>query len=400
MHRLLLRPAVLRDRAGENSSRVTVLELFFDLVFVFAITQLSHTLLGHLTVRGPIEVTVLLMATWWVWMYTTWATNWVDPGTGSVRLLLLVLMFGGLLFSTSIPDAFGDTGLVFAVAYSIMQIGRTLFLLAALWGRAERRTMARIIAWFAASAPFWVVGGLVEGDARLVLWIVALAIDYLAPSAGYRIPGRGRVAATDWQISPSHMAERCGLFIIIALGESVLVAGATYTELEHTLPVVVAFAAAFVGSVSLWWIYFGTIAEQATRHFEEEASPGRMAVVAYTYLHLPIVAGIIVVAVGDELALAHPEGHSDTATVLTVVGGPAVFLLGTLLFKVVSAIGRFPVSHAVGLVLLLVLIPLADGISPLVLTCLTTGILLVIGAFEAIANRRTARQQREAVFQM
>jgi len=165
------------------------------------------------------------------------------------------------------------------------------------------------------------------------------------------------------------------------------------------LPVVAAFVAAFASSVTLWWIYFGTIADQATRHFEEVANPGQLAVSAYTYLHLPIVAGIIIVAVGDELVLAHPEGHSDMRTVLTVVGGPMIFLLGTLLFKVVSAIGRFPVSHAVGLALLLVLIPLADNLSPLALGWLTTGVLFVVGGLEAFSNRPTARVASEPAVQ-
>ncbi len=397
MHRLMLRSDTLRDRAGLNASRVTSLELFFDLVFVLAITQLSHTLLGHLSVRGALEITILLMATWWTWNYTNWATNWVDPQRGPIRLLLVLLMFGGLVFSTSIPHAFEDAGLTLAVAYSATQIGRTLFLISAFYGRREHLTMVRIAIWFIVSAPVWVAGALVEGDARLVLWVVALAIDYIGPSVGYWLPRLGAATTTDWDISPAHMAERCGLFIIIALGESVLVAGATFTDLDRTFPVVAAVVAAFVGSVTLWWIYFGTIADQATRHFEEVANPGRMAVSAYTYLHLPIVAGIIVVAVGDELVLAHPEGHSDMRTILTVVGGPMLFLIGTLLFKVVSAIGRFPVSHVVGLGLLLVLIPLADALSPLVLAVLTTAILFVVGGVEAVATRRIGRSVSPAI---
>ncbi len=397
MYRLTLRSDTLRDRSGLNASRVTSLELFFDLVFVFAITQLSHTLLGHLSVRGALEITVLLMATWWMWMYTTWATNWVDPQSAPIRLMLVLLMFGGLVFSTSIPGAFGDTGLTLAIAYSVIQIGRTLFLISAFIGRREHLSMVRIALWFAVSAPIWLAGALAEGDARLILWGVALAIDYVAPSVGYRVPRLGPALTTDWDISPAHMAERCGLFIIIALGESVLVAGATFTDLERTFPVVASFVAAFAGSVTLWWIYFGTIADQAAHHFEKVTDPGSTAIVAYTYLHLPIVAGIIVVAVGDELVLAHPEGHSDLETILTVVGGAMLFLLGTLLFKVVSAIGRFPVSHVIGLGLLLVLIPLAGALSPLTLSLLTTGILFVVGGAEAVANRRVGRLGSPAI---
>ncbi len=399
MYRLKIRSDNLRDRSAEDGSRVTSMELFFDLVFVFAITQLSHTLLEHLSVRGALEVGLLLMATWWTWMYTTWATNWVNPLLGPIRLMLILLMFGGLFFSTSIPGAFGNTGLALAVAYSVIQLGRSLFLISAFMGRREHLSMVRIAIWFGVSAVPWIAGGLAEGNARLALWIVALAIDYFAPSAGYQVPVLGKASTADWDISPRHMAERCGLFIIIALGESVLVAGATFTDLERTLPVVAAFVAAFAGSVALWWIYFGTIADQASRHFEEVENPGQLAIVAYTYLHLPIVAGIIVVAVGDELVLAHPEGQTGMPTVVTLVGGPMIFLLGTLLFKVVSAIGRFPVSHVIGLALLAVLIPLAGNLSPLTVGWLTTGILVLVGGIEAAANRRVGRVADQPIIQ-
>jgi low temperature requirement protein LtrA len=380
---------LLRDRGEHESSRVTYVELFFDLVFVFAITQLSHTMLAHFTTRGVVEVTLLLMAMWWVWNYTSWITNWLDPRLSPVRLMLLVLMFGCLLLSTSIPHAFGDTGRTFAVAYVLVQLGRSLFMVWALRGYApdNERNFWRISAWFGFSAPFWLAGGFVEGDARLVLWLIGLAIDYLGPVSGFRLPVLGPSQTSTWDISPAHLAERCGLFVIIALGESILVSGATFADLDRSFVTVAAFVTAFVGSLSMWWVYFGTVADQAGRHFEAAANPGQVARTAYTYLHLPIIAGIIVVAVGDELVLAHPEGHSGTETIIAVIGGPALYLLGTFLFKVVSSLGRFPVSHLVGFALLLVVLLVARELSPLLLSGITTVILLVVAGWESIAAR-------------
>lgn len=374
---------LLRSRGGHEAGRVTFVELFFDLVFVFAITQLSHSFLAHLTPLGALETLILLVAVWWVWINTSWCTNWLDPQTTPVRLMLFALMLGGLVVSTSIPQAFSARGWAFALAFAAMQIGSPLFML---WATRERdpgnyRNFQRIAVWRVIAAILWVAGACVEGHARLAIWAVALLIESIAPANGYYVPGLGRSVSEDWKVEGGHIAERCGLFIILSLGESVLVIGATFSEQPWTAATVAAFVSSFVGSVTLWWIYFNVGAEKGTRAISESGDPGRLARLAYTYLHIPIVAGIIVCAVADELVLAHPGGHTDLKTALAVVGGPALYLIGNIVFKH-SLWGRMPLSHLVGLGLLALHLPAAAVAPPLALGIGTTLVLVIVAAWE------------------
>jgi low temperature requirement protein LtrA len=166
------RSDLLRTRREHEHAKVGFVELFFDLVFVFAITQLSHALLEHFTLLGAIQTTLLLMAVWWVWVYTTWVTNWLDPETPGVRLMLFVLMLAGLVLSTSLPEAFGTRGLAFAAAYVFMQVGRSLFMVWALGAHSprNRRNFQRITVWLALSGVCWIAGGLADGTTRFGLW--------------------------------------------------------------------------------------------------------------------------------------------------------------------------------------------------------------------------------------
>ena len=378
---------LLRERGGEQSTKVTFVELFFDLVFVFAVTQLSHSLLEHLTLMGAVQTALLLMAVWWVWIYTSWATNWLDPEKTAVRLMLFVLMMAGLVLSTSIPLAFESKGLVFAGTYVFMQVGRGLFTMWAMrrTSPGNYRNFQRINAWLVFSAAFWIAGAFAEAEVRLELWAVALLIEYVSPSVGFWTPGLGRSTTVDWDIEGSHLAERCGLFIIIALGESILVTGAKFGNLPWTLPTVVAFAIAFIGSVAMWWIYFNIGAERASRHISTSTDPGRLGRVAYTYLHLPLVAGIIVAAVGDELLLAHPGGHTNLETAAVQLGGPALYLFGNLLFKRATTANRTGLSHLVGLLLLAAMTPLALVTHPLTFGTATTAVLVLVAVWETLS---------------
>jgi low temperature requirement protein LtrA len=387
--------SLLRRRHPHDHARVTYVELFFDLVFVFAVTQLSHSLLAHLTPLGVVHAILLTMAVWWVWIYTSWVTNWLDPKRTPVRLMLFALMLAGLVLSTSIPQAFEEKGLAFAGAYAFMQVGRCLFMLWALKGESpgNYRNFLRITAWLALAGLFWLAGGWAEGNWRLGLWVTALVIEYISPSAGFWTPGLGRSTTADWDISGAHMAERCALFIIIALGESILVTGATFAGLPWTATSVGAFLAAFVGSVAMWWIYFNIGAERATRNIAVSGDPGRVARFSYTYLHLPVVAGIILAAVGDELVLAHPTGHTDAKTAAVLIGAPALYLLGNLMFKRATADSP-ALSHMIGLALLAALVPAAAVMEPLALSAATTAVLVVVAAWETVAFQRWRTRQR------
>ena len=380
--------ALFRPIVPHQHSRVTYVELFFDLVFVFAVTQISHTLLAHFTLLGALQVTVLFLAVWWVWVFTSWITNWLNPEKTPVRLLLFAMMLGGLVLSTSIPAAFEARGLWFAIAYAAMQVGKTIFLwLSTPPSRPRTRMNAiRIAAWLSMSAIFWIAGGVMEGQSRLVLWAIALVIEYISPAVRFWIPRYGASSVADWMIEGGHMAERCALFIIIALGESIVVIGATFAELTWTTENVLAFVAAFVGSLAMWWIYFHIGAEAGSEQLSKSSEPGRLARLAYTYLHMPIVAGIIVSAVADELVLKHPSGHSDLKTVISAIGGPLLFLFGTILFKH-SFRGFLQLSHGVGIIALCVLAWFASELSPLMLSILTTAIMIVVAVWESISLR-------------
>jgi low temperature requirement protein LtrA len=378
--------ALFRPIVPHQHNRVTYVELFFDLVFVFAVTQISHTLLAHFTPLGALQVTLLFLAVWWVWVFTSWITNWLNPEKTPVRLLLFAMMLGGLVLSTSIPKAFEERGLWFAVAYAAMQVGKTIFLwLSTSPSRPRTRMNAiRIAAWLSMSAIFWIAGGVMEGQSRLVLWAIALVIEYISPAVRFWIPRHGASSVADWAIEGGHMAERCALFIIIALGESIVVIGATFAELTWTAENVLAFVSAFMGSLAMWWIYFHVGAEAGSEQLSKSSEPGRLARLAYTYLHIPIVAGIIVAAVADELVLKHPSGHSDLKTVISAIGGPLLFLFGTILFKL-SFRGFLQLSHGVGIIALCVLAWFASELSPLVLSILTTAIMIVVAVWESVS---------------
>ena len=378
--------ALFRPIVPHQHSRVTYAELFFDLVFVFAVTQISHTLLAHFTPLDVLQVTLLFLAVWWVWVYTSWITNWLNPEKTPVRLLLFAMMLGGLVLSTSIPTAFDGRGLWFAIAYAAMQVGKTVFL----WISTPpsrplaRMNAVRITAWLSVSAVFWIAGGLAQGELRLVFWAIALAIEYISPAVRFWIPRYGASSVADWVIEGGHMAERCALFVIIALGESVVVTGATFAELAWSGESLAAFVSVLVGSIAMWWIYFHIGAEAGSEQISRSSEPGRLARLAYTYLHMPIVAGIIVSAVADELVLKHPGGHSDLKTVISAIGGPLLFLFGTILFKH-SFRGFLQLSHGVGIIALGVLAWFAGELSPLMLSILTTAIMIAVAVWESIS---------------
>ncbi|MFJ3006130.1 low temperature requirement protein A [Pseudomonas fluorescens] len=386
--------SLLRGRGSLDSGKVGMVELFFDLVFVFAVTQLSHSLLAHLSILGAVQVALLMVAVWWVWIFTSWITNWLDPEKLPIRLGLFGLMIAGLLLSSSIPKAFTERGLMFAAAFVFMQVGRTLFAIWAVRGESlsMTRNFQRILAWLMLSAVFWIAGAFLDGQQRLLCWTLALLIELISPSLYFWVPGLGRSSLSDWNVEGNHMAERCALFVIIALGESLLVTGATFAELTLSVTGVIAFLVAVLGSIGMWWVYFDSGAERAHHRIAHSSDPGRQARIAYTYLHVLIVAGVIVSAVADELVLVHPD-HASDAGILVIVGGPWLFLLGNALFKwVMSDRPLPPLSHVVGLVLLALALPLAlhQWVSALMLGALTTAIVVLVALWESLALRQTS----------
>ncbi len=325
----------LRPRDGEDQ-RVTTVELFFDLIYVFAVTQLSHLVIdGRVSAASVGHAAFLLAVVWWAWIYTTWMVNWFDPGSVPVRLILIAVGLASLLMSAAIPTAFRSSAPLFAGAYVALQVGRNLAGVVLLdREHGLRLVFERILFWSGCSGALWLAGAFVSSSTRLALWGPALAVDLAAPLLGYRTPGRGRSETVEYAVDGGHFAERFQAFIIIALGESIVVTGATASAHGLSAQIVLALAVAFLGTGALWWLYFGEVAEHSRRHLAESEDPGSLARDAYTYLHLPIVTGIIMVAVADDLLIQHPGHPLGTSGVVMTLGGPALYLLGETLFRV------------------------------------------------------------------
>jgi len=353
----------------------------------------SHLLLGDLGWKGAGEAALVLLVVWWAWNYTTWVTNELDPDSPVVRLLLLAIMLATLVMAVAIPGAFGSRGLLFAVSYVVIQVGRHAFLTfaSARPGTIERERAADILIWLSTAGAFWIAGGLVEDKPRTTVWLVALAIDYLGPVFLYRVPGRRQLAPETWDVETSHFAERFQLFVIIALGESIVLTGATTAELDLDAARITSLGLAFAGTAALWWLYFDYVAPIAQRRLELAANRTLLARDGYTYLHVVLVAGIIGWAVGDELVIAHPTDELPAAEVVVLVAGPAIYLLGHVLFRLRMAgtLSRKRLAGALGCLAVGGLGPVAPAI--VLAAALVAVLCAVIVSERAAALRRRRR---------
>ncbi|HET6549912.1 MAG TPA: low temperature requirement protein A [Solirubrobacter sp.] len=372
----------LRSRGEGIQQPITTVELFFDLVYVFAITQLSHLILDDLTVAGVARAAFLLVIVWWAWIYTTWMANWFDPRTPRVRAVLTAVMLASLVMAAALPSAFGEHAVLFAISYVVLQVGRNAAA-ASLLGRDEplRDVFERLVGWSAVSGALWLAGAALPEDRRLLLWAPAVAVELCAPVAGYWIPRRGHSTTTDYDIEGGHFAERCQGFIIIALGESIVVTGATAAEAGLSPTVVLCLAVAFVETAALWWLYFGAVAERSRDLMSSCDDPGRLARDAYTYLHAPIVAGIIAVAVGDDLLIAEPGHALHGVGLAMVLGGPALYLVGESVFRL-RVTGAANAKRLAVAALLVLLAPLATELTALALSATVAALLTALAIWE------------------
>lgn len=387
---------LMRRRDGHHA-RVTFEELFFDLVYVFAVTQLSHELLHSLTLTGVVETLILWFAVWLGWQYTCWVTNWFDPETPRIRGLIFAVMLAGLIMASAIPGAFGERALIFAVAYVAIQVGRTAYIA---WELGPDHPLSanyrRMLGWVSISAVFWIAGAFASHEARMALWAVAVACEYISPMFGFTLPGFGRSKTSDWTIEGGHLAERCQLFCIVALGETVLATGATMAGAETwNMAILSALLATFLGTLAMWWLYFGTSSKDATDAITHSDDPGRIGAY-FHYIHAILIGGIIATAVGNDLVLAHPHDGLKTAYALILSGGPALYLLGSAIYKKV-VYGILPASHIMGVVVLVALIPVARDTDLLTIGWLTTIVMLAAGFWEGrlVRRRREAGKPRE-----
>ncbi|MFJ6164439.1 low temperature requirement protein A [Micromonospora orduensis] len=374
--------------------RTTSMELFFDLVFIFTTTQLAHYLIAHPDWRGAARTALVLALVWFVWIYTAWGTNWLRPDQGPVRALLIALMLGSLLLSAAIPEAFDGAGLVFALVYVALQVGRTGFALWAVQGQPWLVDgFQKTLPWFAGTSVLVVLGAVIGGVFQEVLWAAAIVVEVIGLSAGFPVPGLGRSPAERWMVEGGHLAERCQAFILIALGESILVTGSTLAQ-HLDLPMVGAFVLAFAGSVALWWVYFARSAPAAAEVVagagERTGALGRLA---FNYLHPVMVAGIIVTSAGDEQLLREPGASATVAGALFTLGGPALFLAGHAAYKAV--LWRTPpTSRIAAVVVLLALIPVAVASGVSVAACAAAAVAVTVAVILSDRSRAQSRGPR------
>ncbi len=318
-------------RAAENTQRSTFLELFFDLVFAFALTRLADGLIYSLRWIDVLETAILLPALWWVWTLTVWMNDWLEPDRLPVQATVVMIMLGSLVMASAVPGAFSRYGIAFAATYVAVQVGRTLFFTWALRGHHLQSRGWRVLFWFGVSGTLWIVGGLANYWTRVALWTAAVVLDYAVAAANYPTPGLGRSRTSDWRLAGEHLSERYRQFVIVALGETILVTGSTFSG-DFRVHRAGAVLATFFTSVLLWRIYFHRVTDLAGAASTSARAPAGLGRVA-AYEHLLIVAGVVVSAVGDRLVLASPSTRATPASVATLVGGPALFVAGRALFE-------------------------------------------------------------------
>ena len=361
--------------ALREEERVTPLELFFDLVFVLAITQCTALMSDNPTWEGLAQGTLVLGVLWWSWVGYAWLTSVVDPEEGAVRLVIFAAMAAFLIVSLCVPQAFGGLGLEFAAAYAVVRYSQiALFMLASREDDSLRHSVLGLALSTGAGVGLLVAASFLDGLAQGGLWAAALFLDMAGPLF---IPSQG------WKLMPEHFAERHGLIIIIALGESIVAigigAGATLTW-----GIAVAAVLGIGLAAALWWVYFDIVALVAARRLAS-AAKGReqneMARDSYSYLHFPMVAGIILTALGLKKTIGHVDDPLETVTAFALLGGVAIYLLGHVAFRWrhIHSLNRQRFGLAI---LLLALVPFADQVDSLVLVAAVNVLLWAMIVYE------------------
>jgi low temperature requirement protein LtrA len=369
-----------------RGGQVTNIELFFDLVYVFAIIQLSHHLLDDPTLRGALQAALLWAMVWLAWIHTTWVTSQINPEHPTFRVLLVANVLVSLVMFAALPSAFSGAGLVVGGAYAVQQVGRYAFVVIVLRGpsrepaqRALRRNFQRVLAWMALSGALAIGGGLAYGWIRALLWVLAVAIDVAGGALNFRIPGLPRSSISEWMIKGAHFAQRCQAFVLIAMGETIIIIGATASGMHHLrAAAVAAYAVTFATSVALWWLYFDRSADASSTIIAQSYDPGELARAAYHYIHPVMVAGIIVTAAADGKILSFPSAHPSAATTWLILGGPALFMAGHGAFRY-AIWQNISWNHLAGIAVLALLAATA-GVLPEVALAACAGIVVAVVA--------------------
>lgn len=362
----------------EQKYEVTPLELFFDLVFVFAVSQLSLYLLNHLTWRGGAETLVMLLAIFGVWFTISWSATLIPADQSKTSRLILVVMVLGLFMNASVTTAFTTSGWAFVIPLLLIQLGRAFWMLINSKNTMGFEHYLRTLLWIIATTPLWIIGAAVNVEARLLWWALAAGIDLIGRLLAHPIPGR-RLQSENVQFDATHMLERSRLFLLIAIGEIVVTTGMTISEAPLTMITLVTGLFAFVGTIALWALGFGHSHQLVNRHSEKTTDPIRTSRHAVNAL-MGMVAGLIAVAVGNIGVIAHPYTHTSLEMSLLLCGGPIIFLIAQAwyLWAVVNVRSKLQLIGVIVLVFVGIITLSVPLYVALILVCTTLAILALL----------------------
>ena len=375
------------EATAEREHPVTPLELYFDLVFVFAFTQVTTVLSNNPTWSGLGHGLLILTALWWAWAAYAWLTNTVDPGVGAVWGALLVAMAAMFVAALAVPDAFGRHGVAFGVAFLIVTaMHLTLYALAARGDRDLLTAILRIAPWPLTGAALILTAGFVDGEAKALLWLAAIVIGFFGPLL---------TGVSGWRVQPAHFVERHGLIVIIAIGESLVAIGLGERRVGLTTGVTVAAVLGFVVATSFWLAYFDFFPIRGQQLLSDRTGVQRTALARdiYTYLHLPMVTGIVLFAFSMKTTLAHVGDELDAIPALGLCGGPALYLLAyvALRVRITRTVSRGRLVAALACV---ALIPVAMSVPALVALALVAAVWVALHAYEIIWWREARAETR------
>ncbi|SBT47097.1 low temperature requirement protein A [Micromonospora narathiwatensis] len=381
-----------RGEGTVATARATFLELFFDLVFVFALTRITARSFEDLAlepggttgwspITGGAKTLLLLLALYTVWQGTAWTTSRYDPYRLDLQLVVVIALVGSMVMGVAVPRAFRIAGLAFAVAYVVTQVSRPLILLVTLGRQGDRQLRKRMLIVYSVTGVLWLVGAFLPVTPRVWVWAVALGTEYLAGRTGWPVPGMGRSRVSRWDIAGEHLAERYQQFFLVALGETILVAGFSYSSRPFALNSTAAFAVALLTSIMLWRIYFqraGQILGEAVLKARHPATIGQSA----ADTHMVMLVGIAATAIGYQLTIEHPLDHAESAWIALIIIGPALFMLGRARFEY-EVFGRVSPSRWIAILALLGSVPLFLHHPPLIASAVATAVLAGVAVDDA-----------------
>ncbi|MEU8332063.1 low temperature requirement protein A [Micromonospora sp. NPDC048839] len=380
-------------RDADSRQRATFLELFLDLVFVFALTRISARVISDFTdggrgvVAGLGQALLLFLALWAVWSLTVWSTSWLDPEATIVQVVIVMTAVGAMTMAVAVPDGFGARAPLFAITYVSLQIGRVVYFHVAGHGRPDPRQTLRVLVWFGLSAPLWVIGGLADdGTIRGPLWIIAVLIDYAGLYLGWPTPRIGAQRIGGRAIAAGHLAERYQQFLLIAIGEAIFVIGLAFSGSDFHADQTAGFVLALATTVLLWRIYFHLAGKVLDAAVSRSRHADRLAT-EMAFAHLVMIAGIVLTGVGFELLITDPLGHLPAAWLIAILGGPVVFLAGrsALEYQVFARVSR---SRLAGLLALGLLVPATMRLHPLTAGATAAVVLLAVAVADSRRSRR------------